>query len=477
MHLHADADHKLFRSLDVEQSTPEQADLVARLQGQSLIDALRQRRARRFACGMRHDHGPLQYVSEKQPFPLSEEEVAVLAFAACGVTGHALAELVYEPGWGGTMMAGLLGRTISSADAVQSVSVAVTNDEGTYLLKRPQDFDRSEYAELLEMQREGRLLDLYKRSRIALADGRCAPSVEMPINLDVNRWSLYRPGTTYFLPINEYTYMYINGLLEFFNPTMGVWVVDERRNFRPAGLGRFAKSRGGHLHDSTASERTLTVERLEALLHSVVTVEQGMILQNLGLMAHAMGLGGFPNFAAHEYAWFQALGFRMAESSSMAYLGARGWLRSLARMTGRDSRIQYPLGLEVDGEPVLKPYAPPYYRSMREAVLAVVERKFGARGVFRGAVGESGYRDPQSIASAARTVDDATVEATIAYCEYLYATYGRFPVYPAAFRTGVGFQAGHLDLDFYAKHYRPEALGDTQRQHMQHWHGAPSETR
>jgi hypothetical protein len=109
---------------------------------------------------------------------------------------------------------------------------------------------------------------------------------------------------------------------------------------------------------------------------------------------------------------------------------------------------------------------------MREAVLAVVERKFGSAGVFRGGIAQSAYKEPARVANAAHALSDATVEATIAYCEYIYQTYGRFPAYPAAFRTSVGFQASHLDLDFYERFYRPEALGDPQREHMQRWHGA-----
>ncbi|HKP61654.1 MAG TPA: hypothetical protein VJV78_33220 [Polyangiales bacterium] len=449
-----------------------EADPLFDLRKYSLLDALRQRRARRFACGMEHDRGPLAHASTHAPFPLSEQEIAALAFAACGVTGHALAELVYHPGGGGTMMGGLLGRTVSSADAVQAVSVVVTNDEGTYLLKRPQDFAGAEIPELVDLVERGRLLELYQRSRIQLSRERCAPKVEMPFNLDVNQWSLYRPGTTYFLPINEYSYMYINGVLEFLNETMAVWLVDERRNFRPAGLARFARSRGGHLEDRASAQRTLTIERIESILHSVVMVEQGMVLQNLGLMAHAMGLGGFPNFAGHEYAWFDALGFRMAECSAMRYLGAGRALAFAAGLLGKESTMRYPLGLEVDGAPVLVPYAPPYYRTMRDAVLAVVERKFGERGVFRGGIVHSGYKEPASVARAAHPISDATIEATIAYCEYIYQTYGRFPAYPAAFRTSVGFQAAHLDLEFYDRFYRPEALGDPQREHMHRWHGS-----
>ena len=45
-------------------------------------------------------------------------------------------------------------------------------------------------------------------------------------------------------------------------------------------------------------------------------VELGAILQNLGLMAAALGLGGFPHFAAHPFIWFQALGFRMEPVAS-----------------------------------------------------------------------------------------------------------------------------------------------------------------
>jgi hypothetical protein len=44
------------------------------------------------------DGGPLSYRSKLAPKPLSEEEEAALAFAACGITGHALAELPYCAG-------------------------------------------------------------------------------------------------------------------------------------------------------------------------------------------------------------------------------------------------------------------------------------------------------------------------------------------------------------------------------------------
>ena len=63
-----------------------------------LLDALIERRSRRFGPGMHLNGGPLSYASSRPPQPLSLEEQAALAFAACGVTGYALAELHYQSG-------------------------------------------------------------------------------------------------------------------------------------------------------------------------------------------------------------------------------------------------------------------------------------------------------------------------------------------------------------------------------------------
>ena len=71
---------------------------------QRLLDVLGQRRSRRFAKGMSLA-GPLEFKSQARIEPLTEAELATLSFAACGITGHALGELPYTPGGGGTMMA------------------------------------------------------------------------------------------------------------------------------------------------------------------------------------------------------------------------------------------------------------------------------------------------------------------------------------------------------------------------------------
>src|SRR6185503_16413654 len=224
-----------------------------------LLTALRERRSRRFGLGMCIPGGPLAYQSKHQPVPLSEEEEAALVFAACGVTGHALADLCYAPGEGGNIMAGLVARTIASGDGLQTVALIVTNDEATWLIRRPRELPAGEIPQLIELGKRGEFSDLYRRCRVRLKAGRTTTSTEPLFNINANRWSAHAPGTTYFLPMNDLTFMYINGLLEILNETTGVFLLDERNNFQPAGLARFARSRGGHLEDDAHKGRVATV--------------------------------------------------------------------------------------------------------------------------------------------------------------------------------------------------------------------------
>src|SRR5205085_3152162 len=113
----------------------------------SLVDALVNRRSRRFGKGMQLNGGPLAYQSAQAPEPLSLDEESALAFAACGTTGYALAELPFESGavpeaGGGNIMAQFTGRTVASPDALHVYTLFVINDDGVWLLKRLQNFAR-----------------------------------------------------------------------------------------------------------------------------------------------------------------------------------------------------------------------------------------------------------------------------------------------------------------------------------------------
>jgi hypothetical protein len=452
--------------------------LDARLTRYPLFDALLHRRSRRFGKGMCLNGGPLAYRSSQPPEPLTIEEEAALAFAACGITGYALAELPYETGalrdaGSGNIMTHFVSRTVASGDAMHYVILFVINDDGVWMLKRPQDHPQGDIRGLVEMARGQRLVELYRLNRVRIADARRDVPREVPFVAPFNKWSANLPGTTYFLPVNEFTAIYINVLLSAFNEEFAYFVVDERNGFRPAGLGAFRRSRGGHLSDDPRLGRVATIGFLEAWLSEFAAIEQGGMLQNLALMTQALGLGGFPHFAAHPFIWLQTLGFRMETLAFSRTAGAGPLTKVLLRLLGKDIPVPTAVGLERDGEVLLKPFSPPYYRTMEEAVLAFVAYKYAAgTGTFRDGGAATGWRDGAAIQAAIPAYSDRTIAATIAYCDYLHRRYGRFPATSGPFRTILAHQAHHLDLGFYDRFYRPEVLSETQREHARGWHAS-----
>jgi hypothetical protein len=437
-----------------------------RLAQYSLLDALLARRSRRFAKGMRLNGGPLAYASVHEPEPLGVAEEAALAFAACGVTGSTMAELPYETGTvpeagGGNIIVHLVGRTAFSADAAHLVSVFVLNDEGVWLLKRPQDYPRLEVPELVRAAHEHRWLDLYTKSRVRIADRRLDVPREPPFVPPFNKWSANVGGTTYFLPIAELSGLFINVLLAAFSEEVAYFVVDERNNFQPAGVGRFARSKGGYLHDDLREGRTIPLSFLDTWMYEFAAVEQGAILQNLALMTAALGLGGFPHLASHPFAWFEALGFRMTDLPFSRTIGAGLLMKGVLRALNKESAIPTAIGLEREGQVLLKPFCPPYYHSMEEAVLAYVDYKYAqGHGTLRDGGAASSWQDGAAIQAGIPPYSDQTIAATIACCQYIYSRYGRIPGTNGPFRTLMAYQAHHLDADFYRTFYRPEVVGD-----------------
>jgi hypothetical protein len=282
-------------------------------------------------------------------------------------------------------------------------------------------------------------------------------------NFSINRWSLYAPGTTYFLPIIETTALTISALLELFGEDIGVFLCDERAWYRPAGISRFARSRGGNLHDDPRDLRSATIQMMESSLLESMATEHGMVLQNLALMTEALGLGGFPNFARHEYSWFKAASFRMQSMSASRYAGASPLVATLARWLGKDPVLEYPVGLERDNQILLKPFCPPYCKSMEDAVAAFLQAKFGEDGSYRGGIQQSAWRNSASSSVNIPAPSPSAVEATVVYCDYVFRRYGRFPAYTAPFRTVIGFQVCRVDVDFYDRFYEAEALSNSVR--------------
>jgi hypothetical protein len=242
-------------------------------------------------------------------------------------------------------------------------------------------------------------------------------------------------------------------------------VVDERNGFRPAGIGRFTKSKGGHLHDDPRKGRyLLTIGYVESILGELAAIEQGGMLQNLALMGEALGLGGFPHFAAHPFGWLQALGFRMQVVPFTQTVGASRLTRLAAKLLKREQPFPTALGLESNGEVLMKAFCPPYYRDMEEAVHAFVDQKFApGTGTYRDGRGSHMWRDGAAVQSGVGRYSDRAVAATVAYCDYVYRRFGRFPAAYGAFHTVLAYQAHRLDDAFYDRFYHPTMLTPLQR--------------
>jgi hypothetical protein len=143
----------------------------------------------------------------------------------------------------------------------------------------------------------------------------------------------------------------------------------------------------------------------------------------------------------------------------------------LMRTLGKDLPVPTAVGLERNGEALIKSFCPPYYRNMEEAVLAFVDYKYEQeKGTFRDGGAATGWQDGARVQAGIPPYSDEAIAATIAYCEYVYERYGRFPTNSGPFRTILAHQAHHLDPDFYDRFYRPETLSETQGRHQAWWH-------
>ncbi len=443
----------------VTHDSPSQPSVVERLERARLIDTIRNRRSRRFGAGFRLNGGPLKFDSALPAQPLTLEEEAVLAFAANGITGYPNAELPFQTGdvpeaGGGNIMTHFVGRTVASGDGIHAATVFVTNDQGAWMLRRPQDYPRDEAPALVAMAQRGEYVQLYERMRVRISDKRVTVPEALPFVPPFNKWSANQPGSTYFVVIHELSAYLINVLLSAFSEDFGYFIIDER-TLKPAGIGRFAKSAGGHLDDDPRHGRLAWISFMDAWLCEFATWEQGAIMQNLALMTEALGLGGFPHFAAHPFVWQQAFGFRMQDVPNTRVLGVPPLMAKLAQWLGRELPVPTAVGLELDGQPLIKPYCPPYYPNMEAAVRAYVDYKtMAGSGTQHDGGQNTAWKDGAAVQRGIPLYSERAIEATVAYCEYVYRKYGRFPAISGPFRTLLAYQAHHLDPAFYTQFYK-----------------------
>ena len=464
-------------TMDPPSSASPEATGLRDVEAARLLDVMTRRRSRRFALGNKLQGGAFSYESRSSPVPLSLDEEAILAFAGSGITGRVYGELPYQPAagpetGGGQVMITMLGRTFPSADGAATAALFINRDDATYAMRRPQDFKPAEIDELAGLARQRRFTEAYERSRVRLSDRRSEIPRELPYTPPFNKWSTNLPGATYFVPVTDVTALYLTILFAALGEEFAYFFHDDRDWLtRSTGIARFGKSKGGHLHDDVHGGRVGTIAEMESYLLELCAIEQGLMLQNIALATEALGLGGFPHYGAHRFGWPQAFGFQMRDRTfaEMLHKGFLGTL--LMRLLDKNVSIPQAVGLEHDGVPIFRPYAPPYYPTMEAAVRAFVASKFApGTGIFRDAPGPSPWRDPATIQGAIPEYSEANIEAVIAYCEYVMKHYGQFPANYGPIRTVMAFQAHHIDTAFYDTFYTDGAYTDAHRNHFAAWH-------
>ena len=177
-----------------------------------------------------------------------------------------------------------------------------------------------------------------------------------------------------------------------------------------------------------------------------------LMLENMHLVAEAMGLGSVM-FSGYT-------GVVMLGGTSLSKgLGFRF-------VTGKDGR---PTPVGMDG--VFETHCPPYYKTMADAVDAVVEKKFGSGGSYSADYsGVVPFSDWDNVRPGYVTPSPEAIDMVKAICTYVYETYGRFPATLDNILLPVWLQVHHLDLEFYQKHLGEELLTEEHRRHNEVWH-------
>jgi len=405
----------------------------------SLFEALYGRRSRRFGLGFELTEGPFAYRSSEPPVSLSELEEAFLVAAGAGISGVPLWDM-------GTPLARSIGdgRTHSSTTAGGGRTVLLmTNDDGVYAIDAAAE-GAAKVRQIETADERQTIVEVYRRRRKKLRPGRLEIPRRIPPLFAHDFWDANRPGSTVFMPICDVSQTLIGIISQMVDADAGrfvkgqgggMYVVDDRHGFRPAGTEPWAKR--GFLD----RKKLLPLSILERQACYFMFAEPALVCQNMFLATEALGVGGWMYCGFLSLEILKALGVRTATSTN-------------------SSSLENPVGL--DG--VLEGRCPPYFPNMDAAVDAVTAGRQSHRGVGAYIMSDMAYQ------AELIQLSDEGLACTKAICNYIYDTYGRFPGTVDTVHLMWCMQVHHLDLGFYDRFFKPGAYGPTHRTHMSRWH-------
>jgi hypothetical protein len=411
---------------------------------------------------IRQAKGPMQFVSKKDPKPLSKLEEALIAWAACGPNGLVCWDISLDGGF--HELTWIAGRTTPHPGNSLTSDLLIINDEGAFIYKptikrsKPIEIEGEEdYDKILRWYEEDTTQILDERPDIDFAMRAAgAPNATLNGPYEIN---MNMPGTTWFIPLTDAGGL--NSALINFMDCWHMYCIDEWNGGRPAGVEKWIGEGKLELATSIAAE--------EQLIFQCESYPTGMQIQNIRLVAEAMGLGNWVYCGFNPELLFGAmpevsrgLGFHVEPPNPKCPIS-----------TGQIKVF----GIEGVKEATYVPS--PRFKTAEQLVDRWYDEKYGKEGVMNDA--PSGYlravgspwkdatRD--AILKDPRTRPQPWVkDALTAYIDYCVKTFGQFPVTYNPMQAHFGAVIHNVDEEFYDTYYKVGYVTDRIRNRSKIWH-------
>ena len=408
-----------------------------------LMDALMGRRSRRFCMGAEIPDGVLAFKSKHKPVPLSELEQLILLSTMGGVTGWHFAIMrnkKYAP-FLSNYCNSPSGRTFPSAAGFTTSDIFYTDDNGTYVFPTrdfhpPQDITDGK----VELEQ---FLAAHKSRIRKLSSKRLYIPKEEPYMEGHNTWIANHEGSTLVIPIGDLAQHTLSALSYY---TVNHYpIYDDIARKQIPGIDKY--------ENIVDTKNAIPLTFLEQYCISELTTELSTSCYAGMLLLQAMGLGGWLYHGIDRHAVLGASGDPNVPGIGFRYDTNDRW------------SIPNPTGLPG----VFEGYCPPHYKDMREAVEALVKRKFAQGGVYNLET-PGPWKDSAKVRSSAKPFTNEIKECVALQAQYIYDRYGKFPATIPSIFLLTYLQAQHIDLDFYDHYFKLGAYLSTHSNHMRKWH-------
>ena len=411
-----------------------------------LTAALYGRRSRRFGWGMQIPHGPLAYKSELPPTPLDDFERSMIIASGLGISGchHGIPFTTGQPGLCDYAVR-YTGRTLPVAAGIGNTDLFYTQDDGTYYVSTRDGAADGSWAHA-DLSDAERLISRVKSHTQKLSSRRIDPPRAAPHYSAHNFWNGNTPGSTLFIPVGNVSEQLLDFL--FIAAGSGYTTYDDLHG-RPAGaLQPFFDS------GLISPDRKYPLSYMEQYLLTTCAVEMGVMGHNMSLSLQPLGLGG----------WFYSGVSPFTIMGAAAKAGEPGLGFTFEKKDGWG--VPNPLGIEG----LYQAFSPPFYTSMRAAVEAFLELKFGPGGTYD-PTSPGPFKDNASIKREASHPSQALVDCVVANAEYIYDTFGKFPGTVPSIFIRYYTQAHRLETGFYDRFFGSGSYLDTHRRSVARWLG------